>query len=207
MIFLLSAKTWIKDCKKLVEDRNYLLVDAVDSTEEADMTKFSNCIAIEYFCIPPKLLSTMAQKIDDDYIDIDRVEILEKNFFRGKQFATGVLATMRTYLDSDGEINIFIVMRNRGYKYYRNRFKSEFCRVFPDAAPLVFLYDGDKEKAKKGFKRELSNSEKEFLKKELSKKEKELEKMHKSKKKNKKKDKKRKKGWGMLDKTCSYDDI
>lgn len=212
MIFILSGKSWLKDCKKLVGYRDYLILDATDG-DETKMSQFSQVVAMDNFCVPAKLLSEMARKIGDEIIDLDRVEVIEKEFFRSTKFATCVLATMRAYLCADSEmtkeINVFIIVRNKAFKYYRKRFASEFCRVFPDAAPLLFIYDEDKkEKMKKALQKELTVSDRHILEKDLRKKEIELEKRSKPEIKKKKKNKKKRKnkGWGFLD-GKDYDDF
>lgn len=196
MIFVMGAKQWFKDSKKLIEEKDYLILDCTDG-QESKMIHYSNTMGMDDFCIPSKLLHAMSSEIGDEYIDISSAEELEKEFFRSSKFATSVLATISAYLDTEREINIFIILRNRAYRYYRKRFVSEFCRVFPEAESLVVIYTDDKNKMKKSLRKELSENEKEFLKKELLKKEKEMETNMKSKEKKKKKKKsKGSKGWG-----------
>lgn len=196
MIVILSAKQWFKNSKKLIEEKDYLILDCTDG-DETKMTHYSNTMAMNDFCIPSRLVSAMDAEIGNDFIDTSSAETLEKEFFRGSKFATSVLATMFAYLDTDTDINIFIIMRNRAYKFYRKRFMSEFCRVFPEAFPLIMIYsDDNKGKMKKSLRRDLSDSEREFLKKELEKKEKNMEDTIKPKVKKKKKKSKKNKGWG-----------
>lgn len=201
MLFLLSAKDWIKDHKKLIEPKDYILLDATDS-QETGMTKFSNAVTMDNFCVPSKLLAAMSQDLDDEFMDIRNVEELEKNFFRGGEFKTSVLATLSTYLRADTDINVFIVVRNKSFKYYRKRFISEFCRIFPDIDPLLKIYKhDDRPKFVKLAEEILPNSDRNVLIKELVKAEKKMEEeMRHTKKKKKKGKKKDTKGWGLLGK-------
>lgn len=204
MILLISAKDWFSDSKKLIEPKNYLILDATDG-RETKINQFSNTLTMDNFCIPPKLLSAISKELDDDFVDIENAEELEKNFFRGDGFSTSVLATMSTLLNAESDINIFIVIRNKAFNYYRKRFKTEFCRVFPDAEPLFSIYKHEKKgKFLKELEKSLPESDREILIEELKKCEKRMEEKVKpalKKKKKKSKSKKSdKKGWGFIGK-------
>ena len=201
MILLISAKDWLNDHKKLIEVKDYLILDCTDG-QESKMHTYSNVVTMDNFCIPSKLLSAISKEIDDDYIDIDNAEELEKTFFRGNEFSTSVLATMSTFLRAQSDINIFIIVRNKAFKYYRKRFITEFCRVFPDADPLIKIYKHEnKSKIVKILEKPISTSDRDILVKELEKKEKQMENSKSSSKKKKKKSKKKdNKGWGFAGK-------
>lgn len=202
MLLLIAAKDWFKDHKKLIEVKDYLILDCTDG-QETKMNTYSNTVSMDHFCIPSKLLSAMSKDIDDDYIDINNVEELEKGFFRGNEFSTSVLATMSTFLRAQTDINVFIIVRNKAFKYYRKRFITEFCRIFPDASPLIKIYKHEnKSKIVKMLEKPLSTADRNVLIKELEKKEKQMENNMKPviKKKKKKANKKDTKGWGFTGK-------
>lgn len=194
MIFLLSLKTWDKYKKKLVEPKDYIILDATDN-EDSKMTQFTNVVSMDNFCLPMKLIRVIQDEDYGDAIDIDKIEDLEDNFFRSGNFETSVLATMSIFLERD--INVFIVMKNPAFKYYRKKFKSEFCKIIPDADPLLHIVEkGNFEKHKKALKASITSDEAEILKKQVRRKEKEMENLHKEKKKKSKKKKKSNDGWG-----------
>lgn len=202
MLLLIAAKDWFNDHKKLIEVKDYLILDCTDG-QETKMNTYSNTVSMDHFCIPSKLLSAMSKEIDDEYIDIDNVEELEKGFFRGNEFTTSVLATMSTFLRSQNDINVFIIVRNKAFRYYRKRFVTEFCRVFPDAGPLLKIYKHEKKsKIVKMLETPLSSADRNIMIEELEKKEKQMEETMKStiKKKKKKSKKKDTKGWGFAGK-------
>ena len=204
MILLISAKDWINDSKKLVQPKDYIVLDCTDC-QETGITKFSNQITMDNFCIPSKLLSAMNKDLDEDMIDIDSAETLEKEFFRGEKFRTSVLATVSTYLRPENDINVFIVVRNKAYTFYRKRFVTEFCRIFPEIQPYIKIYNREKKgKILKQIEKDLPLSDRDILLNELVKEEKKMQEdmkpLTKKKKKGKKKDKKDKKGWGFTDK-------
>lgn len=202
MLLLIAAKDWFNDHKKLIEVKDYLILDCTDG-QETKMNTYSNTVTMDHFAIPSKLLSAMSKEIDDEYIDIDNVEELEKTFFRGNEFSTSVLATMSTFLRAQTDINVFIIVRNKAFRYYRKRFITEFCRIFPDASPLIKIYKHEnKSKIVKMLEKPLSNSDRNTLIEELEKKEKRMEDTMKPaiKKKKKKAKKKDTKGWGFAGK-------
>jgi hypothetical protein len=191
MIFLLSNKQWEKHKKKLVEPKNYLILDATDDSD-AKMASFTNMVTMDNFAVPLKLLRWAGDDDFDDEIDLDRIEDLETSFFKSDKFAVSVIATMSAFLESD--INVFIVVRNKAYKFYRNKFKSEFCKVFPDAANCLVIMKNDIKKHKKDLNYSFSSEEVNIMKKALRKKEKQMQEITtKAKKKSKKKIKD---GWG-----------
>lgn len=194
MIFILSLKMWDKYKKKLVEPKDYIILDATDN-EDSKMTQYTNVVTMDNFCLPMKLIRLIQEEDYDGIIDLDKIEELEENFFKSGNFETSVLATMNIFLERD--INVFIVMKNAAFKYYRKKFKAEFCKIIPDADPLTFILEkGDLDKHKKALKSSISNDEAETLKKQIRKKEKEMEGFHKEKRKKTKKKKKKNDGWG-----------
>ena len=194
MIFLLSLKMWDKFKKKLVEPKDYIILDATDN-EDSKMTQFTNVVSMDNFCLPMKLIRVIQEEDYDGIIDVDKIEELEDNFFRSGNFETSVLATMSIFLERD--INVFIVMKNAAFKYYRKKFKAEFCKIIPDADPLIFIIDKkDFDKNKKALRASITRDEAEILKKQVRKKEKEMEGAHKEKRKKTKKKKKNNDGWG-----------
>jgi hypothetical protein len=193
MIFLLSLKYWDKNKKKLVEPKDYIVLDATDDGE-ARLSSFTNVVAMDNFAIPVKLLkySEELNEIEDDFIDLDRMQDMEKDFFRSHKFASSVAATVSVFLEKD--INVFIIIRNKAFKFYRYYFKNEFCKVFPDAANCFVVLEKDLKTYKKELNHSFSSKEIEIMKKALRKKEKELE--EDADKRKKKAKKKRKKGNG-----------
>lgn len=202
MLILMSAKDWMADSKKLIEPKDYIVLDCTDGQETA-MTKFSNQMTMDNFCVPSKLISIMNKDLDDEVIDLDAAEKLEKQFFRGGEFRTSVLATISTYLRAETDITIFIVIRNKAFTFYRKRFVTEFCRIFPEIEPYIKIYNSEKKKKMlKMITEDMPNSDREYLLKELVKAEKKMEEDMRPimKKKKKNKGKKDKKGWGFAGK-------
>lgn len=191
MIFLMSVKQWNKNKKKLVEPKDYLILDATDDSD-ARMTSFSNVVDMVNFAVPLKLLRLADCEEFEDEIDIDRIEELEETFFRGNRFAMSVIATMSVFLEKDN--NVFIVVRNKAFKYYKNKFRSEFVKVFPDAENCFVILKNDIRKHKKELNYSFSREEVNLMRKALKKKEKQMEEI--TEKAKKKRNKKRNKGWG-----------
>lgn len=198
MIFLLSYKTWEKNKKKLVEPKNYLILDATDD-EDAKLSNLTNMVSMDNFSLPMKLLKIVD---DDDFteaIDLDKIEDMEETFFKSLKFKSSVLATMSTFLIDDGDnkggsINVFIVLRNKAFKYYRKKFKHEFLKIFKEASNCFIIIDGKVKKYTKDLEKDVDDDELEIMVKALKKKEKIME--EEMKEANNKRKKKKKKGWG-----------
>ena len=92
MIFIMSAKQWDKNKKKLIIPKDYFIFDATDD-DEAKLDRFTNTITMSGFNPPAKLVKLISKNEDlEDIIDIDKMEKLEDNFFNGIQFNNAVLS-------------------------------------------------------------------------------------------------------------------
>lgn len=168
MIFLMSMKQWDKYKKKLVQHKSYIIMDGTDD-ESAKMSQYTNTVTMDAFCPPSKLLKLMSEDSElDDIIDIDRLEELEKNYFEGLSLRNAVLATVSGLLNED-DINIFIVLRNKAFKFYKKRFRKMFIRLFDPNFEFVFILDDDYKKNRKMLDKDLSDEAKEELSKKLKK--------------------------------------
>lgn len=192
MIFLGSVKMWNKFKKKYVEPKDYMLLDATDD-ETSKLNKFTNMVDMANFAVPSGVLKLVSEIEDDESLDYDRLEEMERNFFEGYKFRSSVVATISVLVSE--RVNVFIIVRNKAFKYYRKRFKSEFCKVIPELTNYFHILHDDANKDKKYLNEEFSDKEIETLQKKVQKKEKEME--DEAKKMRSKRKKKRKKGWGI----------
>lgn len=181
MIFIMSAKQWDKNKKKLIIPKDYFIFDATDD-DEAKLDRFTNTITMSGFNPPAKLVKLISKNEDlEDIIDIDKMEKLEDNFFNGLQFNNAVLSTVAGQLEND--VNIFIVLRNKVFKNYRKRILRAFTKKFEVDFTFVVIFSGDVSANKKELKKSLSSSEVKELKELLGKREKEMAKSYNKKKK------------------------
>jgi hypothetical protein len=185
----MSVKQWAKNKKKLVIPKDYIIFDATED-DDARMSAFTNVITMDSMNPPVKLVKLAASHDSDDIIDYDKIEKLEKEFFRGLNLRKAIMATVAGLLENR-DINIFIVMRNKAFKYYKQKMRKAFEKTIPVDFTFVEIFKGDYEDNKKSLKYTFSDDELYQLKKVLREKEKESEKIFD--KKYKKKDKKKKK--------------
>lgn len=174
--------------KKLVENKDYVIMDATED-ESGGMSQFSNVVTLDNLNPPSKLVK-LRDEGDDEEFDVLKIEKLEDKFFKGKGFVSGCLACVGGILDSKN-INIFIVVRNKVYKYYGKLMVKKFAKIFGVDFDFVFLFK-DYDDMKKMLRKDLSSSDLDDLKSQLKKLEKKLNDSSdkKKKKKKKKKDKK-----------------
>lgn len=185
MIFIMSAKQWDKNKKKLVIPKDYFIFDATDD-DNAKLDKFTNVITMSGFNPPSKLVKLIDKNENiDDIIDMDKLEQLETNFFKGQQFNNALLSTVAGQLEND--VNIFIVLRNKVFKNYRKRILKAFTNTFDVGFNFAVIFSGDASENKKELKRSLSSNEVGELREILKKREKQMEKNFNKKKKKKNK--------------------
>ena len=184
MIFIMSAKQWSKSKKKLVIPKDYIIVDATDD-DDARMNAFTNVITLDAMNPPSKLVKLASDEKDtSDIIDYDKIEKLEKEFFKGRRLREAIMATIACVVENHN-INIFIVMRNKAFKCYKNKMKKAFQKVIPVDFDFVEVYSGDVSEHKKSLKYTMDEEEIHELKRILKKREKESEENYKKKKKKK----------------------
>lgn len=123
----MSKNTWYKYKKKLVEPKDYMLIDGTED-DDAKLSSFTNCVTMDQF--NPSLQLTKAYDKDDydDILDYDRVDSLEEKFFHGVRLRSAILATVSGLLQNSTDINIFVVLRPKVFKYFAKKIRREFIR-------------------------------------------------------------------------------
>ena len=152
MIILMGEKQWKKHCKKLVEPKDYVVLDASDrdATEAKVYGKYSNAVQLDHLSIPEKvkkLTKKVAKLASDDDGDVAEMLTLEsgkidKKFIKGWEETLGPMDAIHTVLKAQGEgrdKQIFVVFRSKDYTLYGKFIKRVFERV------LGFDPDGDRE--------------------------------------------------------------
>lgn len=187
MIFLMSEKQWKKNKKKLVEPKDYIIMDATED-DDARMSAFTNVVTMDALNPPQKLVKLVNsdRTFDDEIISFDKIEKLEKEYFRGYMLKKAIMATVAGIIEN-GDINIFIVMRNKSFKCYKYKMIKTFEKLFPVDFTFIQIFSGDVSEYKKSLKRTFDYDEVMQLKKVLKQREKELEKYVKEKGKRKNK--------------------
>lgn len=163
MIFIMSKKSWYKHKKKLVLPKDYMLIDGTED-DDAKLSSFTNCVTMDQFNPPIKLIKLVGKENSDDYRDIldyDRLDKLEENFFDSPNLHAAIMATVGGLLQG-GDLNIFLILRNKVFKYYKKRLKREFIKSI--AVPFDYITIFGSNASPSDFQKELSYS---FTDKEL----------------------------------------
>ena len=174
MIFIMSLKHWKKYKKKLIEPKDYIIFDGTED-DDGYMNRFTQNVTMDAFNPPVKLVK-LAQ--DDDYDEIlsyDKIETLEKKFFNGVKLKNAILATISGIIEN-GDINIFIVMRNKAFKVYGKKLKKKFRQMFPTNFEFIEIFSGDIHDHKRSLRYSFSQRELHDLSKILQKREDEMKK-------------------------------
>lgn len=182
MIFIISEKDFKKNKKKLVIPKDYIFVDATED-DTGTMSAFTNVITMDALNPPSKLIKLASKEEGDidDFIDYDKLEKLEKNYFKSLRTKQSVMALVSGMVNRD--INIFVIMRNKAYKYYAKRLAKLITSMFDVDFKFVAIFKGSYADMKKLMKSELDKFQLAELDSELSKNEKKMEKVQKKKKK------------------------
>ena len=174
MIFIMSVKQWNKNKKKLVEPKEYIIVDGTDD-DAAKMSSYTNVVTIDSFCPPASLIKLISKDNDMlDIMDIDKIEDLEDRFFDGNGLKNAIVATIASLLEND--INIFLVLRNKVYKQYRKKLRKTFVTLLDVSAEFVKIFEGNVKDIRKELQYTLSEGERTEMQEAVRKLEKRMEK-------------------------------
>ena len=191
-IVLLSQKQWSKNKKKLVEPKDYIIMDGTED-DDAKLSAFSNVITADSYALPQRLLKMADYDVDsNEIIDYDKLEELESNFFDGTSLKNIILATVANVVGND--MNIFIVIRNKAFKMYKKSYKKAFNKLFDPnelGYSVLTVFTGDMKDIKGDLNKSLSERERKLLSEKVAEREEEMRK--KFEKQKKKKNKKKKK--------------
>lgn len=162
MIFIIREKTWKDNAKKLVEMQDYVVCDAT-SDDSGPITKYANVTNMDGIAIPNRVMKAKAKEDDEELFDKDKLKKYEKNHFKSKGFVLSTMAILKTLVNYEGDINIFVVIKNKPYKHYASRIKKEMDKLFDSGEyELIYLYEDIKEN-KKVLRRELKDKQKRLL--------------------------------------------
>lgn len=171
----MSEKQFKKKAKKLVEPRDYIICDGTDD-DTGSLTKFSNVVSMSGFNPPSKLLKV---RIDEDFdcgIDVDKVKKMERKYFKNNTFKSSAMACVKGMLNErsgGGQINMFVILRNKAYKVYGKKIQKKVIKLIGADFDFVYLFD-DVEEDKKLLRKELSRDKLKYIRRRLAKLEKSL---------------------------------
>ena len=185
----MREKDFLKNKKKLVAPKDYVIGDATDNTS-GEITKFSNLVSLDGLKPPKNLVNLILN--DSDKLDPDKIEKLEKRYIKSQAFRNAAIGLIMSQVQSDK--NYFIVFRDKDWKAYGKTIFRKFKKLFPCDEDVMFTFSDIEDNFKilskalsEDARRELDKSTKKLIKK-LEEQEKEKEES-KEKKKKKKKDK------------------
>lgn len=211
----MSLKQWDKYKKKLVEPKDYIILDA-SGDDSTKLQGFVNVVTVSDIVMPPRLISLVKDEDFDDIIDETEVRELEKSFFGSLKYRTTALAIIRGAVSGNDaydskDVNAFIVLQDDAFKFWYGKYRKTFIDLIPSVEDFVYTLPvakkkKDKDEVKKDVKRILNLLDQEIPQKirkqilrDVKDLEKELEEEHKEKKKKKKDKKKKLKGFGFDD--------
>lgn len=202
MILILREKDFLKKKEKFVQPKDYLIFDATDNAS-GNMNKFSNSAALPYITPPKSLLSLIVkldEESDDDFspIDVDKVEKLEKKFFKGIEFIRALDVVFVAQMRKDQ--NIFVVFKDKNFKSFETRVVQWVKKYIGENGEDLIKTFADYEESPKILRSSLSHNQASALKSSIEKLEKKIRKhsdaedeIRREKKKEKEKEKKKKK--------------
>lgn len=194
MIILMKEKDFLKQKKSLVVPKDYVIGDCTDDTT-SDISKFSNIVSADMLKPPKQLVRAICA--DNDKIDPDKIEMMEKKFFKSEEFIRCINGFVRLQIKSDK--NYFLVYKNKDFKAFGKKIFKKLRKMY-ETEEDVFFIGGDisskilSKKISEDTRRELDEVCRKYEKRlEKMSEEEEAKKDKKKKKKEKDKDKKKKK--------------
>lgn len=150
MIIIMKEKDFLKNAKKLVEPKDYLVVDGTDE-DGGPLNRYTQMLAMPGLNPPTKCLK--GKDALDDERDIEEKEerwLGSKDLF--KSIAT-MLFTMNQY---NGSFNIFVCLSKKAYNKYGEKICSiinkragfKICRLYDDVGKKWLEKDINPDKMK-----------------------------------------------------------
>lgn len=193
MIIFMTEKQFLKNKKKLVEPKDYVIGDCTDDAS-GDLTKFSNTISLDGLK-PPSGLVKLLSKGDVDGIDPKKIEKLEKRFFKGSEFRNTMVGLLSAFAKPGYDKNYFIVFKKKDFEVCGKVIMKTIKKSIECDEDVIFTFEDVKEN-KKILRKNLTNSARnqlnESIKKLIKKLEKDFDEDEDNSKKKKDKDKKNK---------------
>jgi vacuolar-type H+-ATPase subunit E/Vma4 len=135
MIYVISLKQFEEEKKKLAKAKEYILA----SSETEKLNRYSKVVSMQGFGIADKYLKSDDKKIED-FISKDNKMI--RKFFKTEDFKAAVRGVVKSFIDNNGEINIFIIVRGKIYKMYAKKMVKAMNKVIDyDGKPFIFTFD------------------------------------------------------------------
>jgi len=156
MIIVIGKKDFVKNAKKLVEKKEYLICDGTGE-EDDTFVKYARVVTMEGFNPPSKVIKGKlnTKDLDDVGISEDKLKKLEKKFYKGKEFRTVVMACIKDIVNSSDLHNIYVVLTNKAYKACGKKIVKMIHKNADVDFDFAFTYDdvsGDKSILKKSLK-------------------------------------------------------
>lgn len=142
MIFILSEKQFTdkKNTKMLVGSKDYIIINATND-DDTKLHRYSNTKEMDMLNPPSKCFPGSKESEKHFPTTSDKRKRAFKKFRNSQEFILAVMAVTATFVEMDGEINIFVVFRNRVYKNYAEKLK--------DAMEGIIIDDDSKDVKKK----------------------------------------------------------
>lgn len=175
MILLITEKAFKKNAKKIAKQADYLICDGTGDESGDIAIKFSNVVAMEGMNPPAKLVSA---KKKPDEISPDKLEKMERKYFKGTEFKSNLMAVVNGLLQTESSYNIIIILKSKVYKLYGKKIKKYFYKYFDVNFEFVYLWD-EVEDCMSLLRKDLKKKQRKELGSELKKNEKRLKKSEK----------------------------
>ena len=113
MITIIDQKTLLKDAEKIACAADYVFINGTDK-EGSKLDKFTNIVNMEGFNPPAKCLKSDKDVLDSD----DKIKKAKKNWLKSKDLEKSIRAVCKTLVDSEGKLNVVIILRKKAYKRF-----------------------------------------------------------------------------------------
>ena len=136
MIIIIDQKTLLKDAEKIADAADYVFINGTDK-EGSKLDKFTNIVNMEGFNPPAKCLKSK----DDALESKSKVKEAKKKWLKSKDLEKSIRACTKTLVDSDGKLNVVIILRKKAYKKFGKTLKKKICAVTGVKGDYVRLYE------------------------------------------------------------------
>lgn len=141
MIIIMPKKVFEKKIRKLAVFKDYVVIDATDSNSQKISTKYSSVITVDKFACPAKVIKYLKGDDGEWAYDESKIKKTQKGWLKGKEMALNICSVVDTFLKSENQINIFIVLRNDNYALTGEMLADRFNSLLETDVKFVYTWE------------------------------------------------------------------
>lgn len=134
MIAIVTEKYWEKYAKKLVEYKDYVLIDATDNEMEL---RYNNCVPAENLVLPSKLMSIATDAELQRQTSRNKMRDIQDQFFHSEEFVRSLMEPFEML--STRDVNLFVILPKKVVKFFGKAYERVIQELYSGTKVEILL--------------------------------------------------------------------